>query len=130
MAMTHRGQGNQKMRVLELTLAGIVLATATNIAALAGGPGSNVRPAAAEPAPNLMRVWDGGGSGVRSGAITSSPTTGHARHWIEQGLPPHWGPNRYYDRSSPTYWVWGPTGGAFDYPFADWRGPTGGWGNP
>jgi len=27
------------MRVLELTLAGIVLATATNIAALAGGPG-------------------------------------------------------------------------------------------
>jgi hypothetical protein len=21
-------------------------------------------------------------------------------------------------------------GGAFDYPFADWRGPTGGWGNP
>jgi hypothetical protein len=30
----------------------------------------------------------------------------------------------------PTYWVWGPSGGAFDYPFADWRGPTGGWGNP
>ena len=29
-----------------------------------------------------------------------------------------------------TYWVWGPSGGAFDYPFADWRGPTGGWGNP
>src|SRR5438105_2109389 len=130
MAMTHRGQGNQKMRVLELTLAGIALATATNIAALAGGPGSNVRPAAAEPASNLMRVWDGGGSGGRSGAITSSPTTGHARHWNGQGLPPHWGPNRYYDRSSPTYWVCGPTGGAFDYPFADWRGPTGGWGNP
>src|SRR6516165_5407905 len=30
----------------------------------------------------------------------------------------------------PTYWVWGPSGEAFDYPFADWRGPTGGWGNP
>ena len=29
-----------------------------------------------------------------------------------------------------TYWVWGPSGGAFDYPFSDWRGPTGGWGNP
>jgi len=29
-----------------------------------------------------------------------------------------------------TYWVWGPGGGAFDYPFADWRGPHGGWGNP
>ena len=134
--MTHRGQGNQKMRVLELTLAGIALATATNIAALAGGPGSNVRPAAAEPASNLMRVWDGGGSGGRSGTI-SSPTAGHARHWNGQGLPPHWGPNRYYDGRGPypgpgvpTYWVWGPSGGAFDYPFADWRGPTGGWGNP
>jgi len=30
----------------------------------------------------------------------------------------------------PTFWVWGPSGGAFDYPFSDWRGPTGGWGNP
>jgi len=25
----------------------------------------------------------------------------------------------------PTFWVWGPGGGAFDYPFADWRGPPG-----
>jgi len=25
--------------------------------------------------------------------------------------------------------VWGPSGVAFDYPFSDWRGPTGGWGN-
>src|SRR5207302_11106602 len=103
------------MRVLELTLAGIVLATATNIAALAGGPGSNVRPAAAEPAPNLMREWDGGGSGVRSGAITSSPTIRHARHWIGPGLPPRWGPDRYYDRSSRRYWVWGTTGETFVY---------------
>jgi hypothetical protein len=123
------------MRVLELALAGIVLATATNIAAHAGGPGSNVRPAA-EPASNLMLVWDRGGSGGRSGAI-SSPTAGHARHWNGQGLMPHWGPNRYYEGRGPypgpgvpTYWVWGPSGGAFDYPFADWRGPTGGWGNP
>jgi hypothetical protein len=30
----------------------------------------------------------------------------------------------------PTYWVWGPGGGDFDYPFANWRGPTDGWGNP
>ena len=29
-----------------------------------------------------------------------------------------------------TYWVWGPSGGAFDYLFADWRSPSGGWGNP
>jgi hypothetical protein len=31
--------------------------------------------------------------------------------------------------ASTSYWVWGPSGGTFDYPFADWRGPTGGWGN-
>jgi hypothetical protein len=34
-------------------------------------------------------------------------------------MPPYWGPSRYgvwcpYDK--PTYWVWGPSGGAFDYP--------------
>jgi hypothetical protein len=30
----------------------------------------------------------------------------------------------------PNVLVWGPSGWAFDYPFADWRGPTVGWGNP
>ena len=30
----------------------------------------------------------------------------------------------------PNVLVWGPSGWAFDYPFADWRGPTDGWGNP
>jgi hypothetical protein len=39
-----------------------------------------------------------------------------------------WGP--YAGPGVPTYWVWGPSGGTFDYPFADWRGPDGGWGNP
>jgi len=28
------------------------------------------------------------------------------------------------------FWRVGPYGGPFDYPFADWRGPTGGRGNP
>ena len=51
--------------------------------------------------------------------------------------PPQWGPSRYYGGwvpyggpGVPTYWVWGSQGGAWDYPFADWRGPHGGWGNP
>ena len=30
----------------------------------------------------------------------------------------------------PTYWVYVPGSAVFDYPFSDWRGPTGGWGNP
>jgi len=38
-----------------------------------------------------------------------------------------WG---YYGAPVPTYWVWVPGSAVFDYPFADWRGPTGGWGNP
>ena len=42
--------------------------------------------------------------------------------------PGGWGPHARL--GVPTYWVWGPSGGAFEYPFADWRGPDGGWGNP
>ena len=30
----------------------------------------------------------------------------------------------------PTYWIWVPGSAVFDYPFPNWRGPTGGWGNP
>ena len=33
---------------------------------------------------------------------------------------------RHCGTGAPSYWVWGPSGGGFDYPFADWRGPTGG----
>jgi hypothetical protein len=38
-----------------------------------------------------------------------------------------WGP--YGGPGVPTYWVWGPSGGAFDYPFSDWRasGESGPW---
>jgi hypothetical protein len=123
------------MRVLGLALAG-ALAIITPIAAYANGPGSNMRPASAGPTPSIVMVWDGGGSGGRSGAIGSHPTAGR-RQWNGGGRAPHWGLNGrpfgwapYGWQGVPTYWVWGPSGGAFDYPFADWRGPTGGWGNP
>jgi len=125
------------MRVLGLALVG-ALAVTVPIAAHANGPGSNMRPADAGPAPSIVLVWDGGGSGGRSGAISSRPTAGRARQWNGGGRAPHWGPNGrpfgwapYGWQGVPTYWVWGPSGGAFDYPFAaEWRGPTGGWGNP
>jgi hypothetical protein len=124
------------MRVLGLAFAGVLAITAP-VAVYANGPGSNMRPAIAGPAPNIVLVWDGGGSGGRSGAIGGHPTAGRARQWNGVGDPPRWGPNGrpfgwgpYGWQGVPTYWVWGPSGGAFDYPFADWRGPTGGWGNP
>jgi hypothetical protein len=106
------------MRVLGLVLAG-ALALTTPIRVQAGslGPGSYSMPNGWNGdwrrAPRASRQGNGG--------------------WVSR----HWGPN---DRPGGsvccpgpgvhTYWVWGPSRGAFDYPFADWRGPTGGWGNP
>ena len=51
-----------------------------------------------------------------------------APNWRRNGPPGWWVPHP--GPGVPTFWVWGPSGGNFDYPFADWRGPTGGWGNP
>jgi hypothetical protein len=118
------------------TLAGTLAITAP-IAAHANWPGSNVRAANAGPAPSIVLAWDGGGSGGHSEVVGAHPTAGHVRQWNGGRMQPHWRPNGYPFgwgspgwQSVPTYWVWGPSGGAFDYPFADWRGPTGGWGNP
>jgi hypothetical protein len=60
---------------------------------------------------------------------------GPSRQWNGGPVSRHWGLNGPSGvcvccPGPPTYWVWGPSGGAFDYPFADWRGPSGGWGNP
>jgi len=45
-------------------------------------------------------------------------------------------PSTYRDRYQealpgvPNYYIWVPGSAIFDDPFPDWRGPTGGWGNP
>jgi hypothetical protein len=124
------------MRVLGVLLA-FLLAVTVSIAAHASGPRSNVAPANSGPVPGIMLAWDGGGSRGHSGAFGGQRTASHARQRNGQWAPQHWGPTRYYGGLGPyggpgvpTYWVWGPSGGAFDYPFSDWRGPTGGWGNP
>ena len=109
------------MRFLGLALAGSLALTAP-IAAHSASPGSNMGQARTGPAPGVVQGsnWHpapgGGGGGWHS---------------------PHWGPSRfnggggpYGGPGVPTYWVWGPSGGAFDYPFSYWRGPDGGWGNP
>jgi hypothetical protein len=123
------------MRVLGLAFA-VLFALTVPIAAHADGL-RVMGPENAGPTPGIVLMWDGGGSGGHPGAIGGQPTAGHIRQWNGGWAPPHWGPNGYYGLwgayggpAVPTYWVWGPGGGAFDYPFSDWRGPTGGWGNP
>jgi hypothetical protein len=124
------------MRVLGPAFA-ILLAVTVPIAAHANGPRSNMGPANSGPAPGIVLVWDGGGSGRHSGAFGGHPTAGHLRHWNGGWLPPHWGPYGYFGGwgpygvpGVPAYWVYVPGSAVFDYPFSDWRGPTGGWGNP
>jgi hypothetical protein len=109
------------MRFLGLALAGS-LALMAPIAAHSASPGSNMGQAMTGPTPDV----------VQGSNWHSAPGAGGGG-WH----PPHWGPGRfnggrgpYGGPGVPTYWVWGPSGGAFDYPFSDWRGPSGGWGNP
>jgi hypothetical protein len=118
--------GDLRMRVLELALAG-VLALAVPMATHAAPLGSNIGAAERGAAPGVMQVGD------THGANWLPAPGGGGSGWH----PPHWGSSRfngglgpYGGPGVPTYWVWGPSGGAFDYPFSDWRGPTGGWGNP
>ena len=123
------------MRVLGLAFA-VLFAVTVPIAARADAL-RVVGPANSGPAPGIVLAWDGGGSGGRSGALSGQRTASHVRQWNGRGGTPHWGPNRFYGvwgpyggPGVPTYWVYVPGSAVFDYPFSDWRGPTGGWGNP
>jgi hypothetical protein len=102
------------MRVLGLVLAGALALTAP-IGVQAGSLGPNYYP--------MPNGWNGD--------WRRAPNP--APQWSGGAVSPRWCPNcapPYAGTGAPTYWVWGPSGGIFDYPFADWRGPTGGWGNP
>jgi len=123
------------MRVFGLAFA-VLLAVTVPLTAHANGP-RVMGPAKARPAPGIVLAWDDGGSGGRTGAFGGQRAAGHTRQWNGQWRPPHWGPNRFYGawgpyggQGVPTYWVYVPGSAVFDYPFFDWRGPTGGWGNP
>jgi hypothetical protein len=111
------------MRFVRLALVGVLTLTEP-FDAQANGPGSNTA-----PAPGIVLARDGDGPAWRS-AIGGHPMASRGRQWNGAWFPSHSGPNLYGWQGPPAYWVWGPSGGAFDYPFADWRGPTGGWGNP
>jgi hypothetical protein len=115
------------MRVGGLALAGMLALTAP-VAAQFAPPGSRMGPAAAGP-PAVIAQGPNGRGGRQVPGHPRQQNGGPVRpHWGPNGAPGGWGP--YPWPGVPTYWVWGPSGGAFDYPFADWRGPTGGWGNP
>jgi hypothetical protein len=106
------------MRVLGLVLAGALALTAP-IVVQAGslGPGSYTMPNGWNGdwrrAPSPSPQWNGGPVSPR---------------WCTD-CPPG-GRGAYPGRGVPNYWVWVPGSVVFDYPFPDWRGPTGGWGNP
>jgi hypothetical protein len=118
------------MRVLRLILGGM-LASTTPIVAHAQPPGSNHN--ATNSTPVIIQ------RGNNSSVAQPAPGFGgwHMAHdRPREWCPPHWRPNIYGGwgpygvRGVPTYWVYVPGSAVFDYPFSDWRGPTGGWGNP
>ena len=127
------------MRVLGLVLV-VGLTLPAPIAAPAGPLGLPMRPGAG-PAPGVVQIWDGVRPGYHpmpngwNGDWRRVP--GPSRQWNGGWVSRRWWPNGplggwacCQGTGGPTYWVWGPSGGVFDYLFADWRGPTGGWGNP
>jgi hypothetical protein len=118
------------MRIVGLILTG-TLALSTPIEVHADPQGSN------RNATNTTPVI--GQRGNNSSISQSAPGFGGWQAAHDRGrewCPPHWAPNRVYGG-------WGSYGGrslligstfpgsaVFDDPFPDWRGPTGGWGNP
>ena len=110
-----------KLRILGLALVGS-LALIVPIAAHSASPGSNTGQAMMGTTPSgLMQVGDEHASNWRP-----APGRGGGG-WYS----PHWGPSRSNGGPGvPNYYIYVPGSAIFDDPFPDWRGPTGGWGNP
>ena len=121
------------MRVLGLALAA-AMAISLPIAAHADGAGRGRGSATAGPMPGIGLTGAGPAMDTFAAIGGGRPAAGQSHRGrvspLGRGSPfaPAWIP--FGGPGVPAYWVWGPSGGGFDYPFADWRGPTGGWGNP
>jgi hypothetical protein len=110
-----------KLRILGLALVGS-LALIVPIAAHSASPGSNTGQAMTGPTHSgLMQVADGHASNW-----SPAPGGWHPRHWGSS----RFNGGRYGGAGVPNYYIWVPGSAIFDDPFPDWRGPTGGWGNP
>ena len=132
----HSAAGDPEMRIFGLALAGVLTITAPFVAH-ANEPGSNGRAATnARTGSKVVLAWDGGGSDGHSGANGGRPPAGRAQQWNRGPGFAHWGPNHVSTAGGvPMAGRCRLTGSGFlgvhfDYPFVDWRGPTGGWGNP
>jgi hypothetical protein len=105
--------------IFTLTLAGVLTLGGAHAAPLVYCPG----PAAAGPAADIVQVRDGDGLGWyappygpaarrQARGLTQERRDGRGAQYSGLSGPPgRWGAYR-----GPTYWVWGPSGGAFDYP--------------
>jgi hypothetical protein len=133
------------MRFLKLALAG-ALALTTPMPAFADQPVAKVRPAGSAPG-----IAHGAGGDSRQPAAPGGgggdwpPNRNHSLQWGGDWARSHWAPNYFYGFwGPPPAWgcpctVWGGPyfpyrsygdWGALSYPYAEWRGPHGGWGNP
>jgi len=74
--------------------------------------------------PGVIQAGDGRGSNWHPapGGGWQAPFSGQRRFNGGQGP--------YGELGVPNYYIWVPGSAIFDDPFPDWRGPTGGWGNP
>jgi hypothetical protein len=110
------------MRILVLALAGVFVVSA-HAAVYAEPLGSKMN--GVSTVPGTAQWHDGSGW---------HPGSGHIRHPNGEWCPPTWtldsarARRLYAVPAVPTYLVWGPRGGAFDYP--DLLGPTTGWDDP
>jgi hypothetical protein len=122
------------MRILGLAFAG-ALAVSFATPGHANPAVSRMEPA--RPALGIVKVWDGNGPGWHHAPAGGQTAPGQNRNWRGGWVSTYAGPHHHLGGWSPygapevpTYWVYVPGSAVFDYPFADWRGPMGGWGNP
>jgi hypothetical protein len=111
------------LRILGLGLVGVLALTAP-IAVHSASLGSNMGEAMTGPVPSVIQVGDG----YRSNWRPAPGGGGRRPHSEPSRFKGGWGP--YGGPGVPNYYIWVPGSAIFDDPFPDWRGPTGGWGNP
>jgi hypothetical protein len=122
------------MRIVGLVLAG---AMAASFATPGRANPAVSRTEPARPALGIVKVWDRNGPAWHHAPAGGQTAPGQNHNWRGGWVPTYAGPYHHLGGWSPygapgvpTYWVWVSGSAVFDYPFSDWRGPTGGWGNP
>jgi len=120
-AKARPGRRRPLLRTVGCALAGILVMMAP-LAGHCASPGLNMGRAATGPLSGVTQVGDARGSNWHPapGSGWRGPRSGPSRF---NGGPYGWS-------GVPNYYIWVPGSAIFDYPFPDWQGPDGGWGNP